>query len=276
MQVIDHFNLRSFDLNLLVAFDAMMEEMSVTRAAQRLKIQQPAMSHNISTLRTLFQDELFIRVGQVMKPTARALNLSGPVRQALRQAQAAVLMADVFDPATEQRTFRLGLSSEVELLLLPDLTARLRDIAPGIRILARGGDAAEVDASAGKSLDWPSQQQKLEVNVIATDIRDEPGEEWPLQELASRAAMSSRSFQRHFQSETGMSFRAWPQQAKLLKAVEWLAAGKSAGDIAFSLGYSGSSAFIAVFRAAFGTSPGQYFQGTPTGCRSGAATNSAD
>ncbi|MHC2354912.1 LysR family transcriptional activator of mexEF-oprN operon [Sinorhizobium meliloti] len=146
MQVIDHFNLRSFDLNLLVAFDAMMEEMSVTRAAQRLKIQQPAMSHNISTLRTLFQDELFIRVGQVMKPTARALNLSGPVRQALRQAQAAVLMADVFDPATEQRTFRLGLSSEVELLLLPDLTARLRDIAPGIRILARGGDAAEVDA----------------------------------------------------------------------------------------------------------------------------------
>ncbi|MDS7594031.1 LysR family transcriptional regulator [Agrobacterium tumefaciens] len=146
MQVIDHFNLRSFDLNLLIAFDAMMEEMSVTRAAQRLKIQQPAMSHNIATLRTLFQDELFIRVGQVMKPTARALNLSGPVRQALRQAQAAVLMADEFNPATEQRTFRLGLSSEVELLLLPDLTARLRNIAPGIRILARGGDAQEVES----------------------------------------------------------------------------------------------------------------------------------
>lgn len=146
MQAIDHFNLRSFDLNLLVAFDAMMEEMSVTRAAQRLKIQQPAMSHNISILRTLFQDELFVRVGQVMKPTARALNLAGPVRQALRQAQAAVLMTDAFDPATERRTFRLGLSSEVELLLLPDLTARLRDIAPGIRILARSGDAQEVDA----------------------------------------------------------------------------------------------------------------------------------
>ncbi|WP_320198467.1 LysR family transcriptional regulator [Agrobacterium sp. rho-13.3] len=146
MNVIDHFNLRSFDLNLLVAFDAMMEEMSVTRAAQRLKIQQPAMSHNISTLRTLFQDDLFIRVGQVMKPTARALNLAGPIRQTLRQAQAAVLMADVFDPATERRTFRLGLSSEVELLLLPDLTARLRDIAPGIRLLARGGDVQEVDA----------------------------------------------------------------------------------------------------------------------------------
>ena len=146
MQTIDHFNLRSFDLNLLVAFDAMMEEMNVTRAARRLKIQQPAMSHNISTLRTLFQDELFIRVGQEMKPTARALNLAGPVRQALRQAQAAVLTADVFDPATERRTFRLGMSSEVELLLLPDLSARLREIAPGIRILARNGQQQEITA----------------------------------------------------------------------------------------------------------------------------------
>lgn len=142
MQTIDHFNLRSFDLNLLIAFDAMMEEMNVTRAARRLKIQQPAMSHNLSTLRTLFQDELFIRVGQEMKPTARALNLAGPVRQALRQAQA----ADVFDPATERRTFRLGMSSEVELLLLPDLTARLREIAPGIRILARNGQEQEITA----------------------------------------------------------------------------------------------------------------------------------
>jgi|GEM_PF-5149712 len=56
-----------------------------------------------------------------------------------------------------------------------------------------------------------------------------------------------------------MSFRAWRQQAKLLKVVEWLAAGRSVGDIAFSLGYSGPSAFIAVFRTAFGASAGQCF-----------------
>lgn len=146
MEVIDHFNLRSFDLNLLVAFDAMMEERSVTRAAQRLKIQQPAMSHNISTLRTLFQDDLFFRVGQVMQPTARARALAGPIRQALRQAQAALTAADVFNPATERRTFRLGLSSEAELLLLPDLTARMRSLAPGISLLARGCHPDEVDA----------------------------------------------------------------------------------------------------------------------------------
>ncbi len=68
MTTIDHFNLRSFDLNLLVAFDALMAEGNVTRAARRLKIQQPAMSHSLSTLRILLQDELFIRVGQVMQP----------------------------------------------------------------------------------------------------------------------------------------------------------------------------------------------------------------
>lgn len=123
-------------------------------------------------------------------------------------------------------------------------------------------DQLETSPVAPLSLPSPTSDR---LRAIAAEIRNEPGEEWPLQDLASRAAMSPRSFQRHFQSETGMSFRAWRQQAKLLKAVEWLAAGKSVGDISFSLGYSGPSAFIAVFRAAFGISPGQYFQGTAAG-----------
>ncbi len=137
MTTIDHFNLRSFDLNLLVAFDALMSEGSVTKAAKRLKIQQPAMSHSLSTLRVLLQDELFIRVGQVMQPTAKARSLAVPVRQALKQAQLALTGGNAFDPATEERTFRIAMSPEVELLLIPDLTARLRRLSPGIRILAR-------------------------------------------------------------------------------------------------------------------------------------------
>lgn len=137
MTTIDHFNLRSFDLNLLVAFDALMSEGSVTKAARRLKIQQPAMSHSLSTLRVLLQDDLFIRVGQVMQPTSRARSLAIPVRQALKQAQLALTGGEAFDPATEERTFRIAMSPEVELLLIPDLTARLRRLAPGIRLLAR-------------------------------------------------------------------------------------------------------------------------------------------
>ncbi|MDT3381684.1 LysR substrate-binding domain-containing protein [Labrys neptuniae] len=144
MSHINHFDLRSFDLNLLVAFDALMQERSVTRAATRLKVGQPAMSHSLSTLRVLLLDELFVRVGTVMQPTAHALALAEPVRLALAQIQAALHAPSTFDPATEERTFRLGFSSEVELLLIPGLTARLRRAAPGVRLLSRQAGSDEV------------------------------------------------------------------------------------------------------------------------------------
>lgn len=144
MSSIDHFDLRSFDLNLLVAFDALMQEGTVTRAAARLKIGQPAMSHSLATLRVLMQDELFVRVGQAMQPTAKALAIAPRVRHALEQMQDAIRAEDGFDPATHQRTFRIGFSSEMELLLMPDLAALARRTAPGIRLLGRSADKKEV------------------------------------------------------------------------------------------------------------------------------------
>lgn len=146
MEAIDHFNLRSFDLNLLVAFDAVMQDRSITRAAKRLKIGQPAMSHNLATLRMLFRDELFVRVRQTMHPTPLALALEGPVRSLLSQAQSVLQTREVFRPEQEVRTFRIGVSSELELLLLPPLAAHLRAVAPGIRI--QGCTAAPDDVDA--------------------------------------------------------------------------------------------------------------------------------
>lgn len=137
MSSIDHFNLWSFDLNLLVAFDALMRERSVTRAATRLKIQQPAMSHNLATLRLLFDDELFVRVGQVMKPTSRAERLAVGINQILSLAQHSITASDEFCPEQEERTFTLGFSSELEVLTMPKLTAQVQRCAPGIRLLAR-------------------------------------------------------------------------------------------------------------------------------------------
>lgn len=134
---IDHFNLWSFDLNLLVAFDALMRERNVTHAARRLKIQQPAMSHNLATLRVLMQDDLFVRVGRAMQPTPRALALAPAVRQILTSAHELVVSRESFDPATEERTVRIGFTSELEVLIMPELAARLRRSAPGIRLLAR-------------------------------------------------------------------------------------------------------------------------------------------
>lgn len=134
---IDHFNLWSFDLNLLVAFDALMRERSVTKAAARLKIQQPAMSHNLATLRTLFQDELFVRVGQVMQPTHRALRLAEAVEQILSHTQQTIITPAAFEPARARQIFRIGFSSELEVLLVPRLAAVLNEAAPGIKVLAR-------------------------------------------------------------------------------------------------------------------------------------------
>lgn len=144
MSSIDHFNLWSFDLNLLVAFDALMREHSVTRAATRLKIKQSAMSHNLSTLRMLLDDELFIRVGQVMKPTPRALALALPIARLLEQAQHAITTREAFHPEHEARTFSIGFSSELEVLLMPSLTAEVQSYAPGIKLLARPAQPEEV------------------------------------------------------------------------------------------------------------------------------------
>ena len=134
MTSIEHFNLRSFDLNLLLAFDALMNEGSVTQAAKRLKIQQPAMSHSLSTLRLLMQDELFVRVGQLMQPTAKARRLASPVRQALLMAQRALHDATVFDPLLDERRFRIVMTAEAEALLLPGLVVRAREQGPNMKI----------------------------------------------------------------------------------------------------------------------------------------------
>lgn len=141
---IDHFNLWSFNLNLLIAFDALMRDRNVTQAALRLKIQQPAMSHNLATLRLLFQDELFVRVGQVMQPTPRAHALSVPIQQILSQAHQALISKEQFDPLKESRTFKIGFSSELEVILMPELTAVLRETAPGIKLLARPANPDQV------------------------------------------------------------------------------------------------------------------------------------
>src|SRR5258708_4456556 len=108
MRPIDHFDLRSFDLNLLIAFDALMEERSVTRAAARLRVRQPAMSHSLSVLRMLLQDELFVRDVAIMRPTARALNIAPAVRSDLRQLEEILRLQDRLDPSWQDRTFRPG------------------------------------------------------------------------------------------------------------------------------------------------------------------------
>jgi DNA-binding transcriptional LysR family regulator len=140
MMPIDHANLGRLDLNLLVAFDALLTERSVTRAAARIGIGQSAMSHNLSRLRLLFRDELLTRAPEGMRPTPRALALIEPVQVALVQIQATMLPGETFDPATADRVFRIGISYSVEATLIPTLLAYLCENAPGVRLQLRSID----------------------------------------------------------------------------------------------------------------------------------------
>ncbi|WP_084545570.1 LysR family transcriptional regulator [Cupriavidus malaysiensis] len=135
MTRIDHLNLKSFDLNLLLAFDALMQERSVTRAAACLRIKQPAMSHALATLRVLLGDELFVRVGYQMEPTLRARELQAPIRALLDATQKLLLANASFDPAADERTFRIGLSIQSESLLVSELFADLALSAPRVKLL---------------------------------------------------------------------------------------------------------------------------------------------
>ena len=140
MAGIDHFNLRSFDLNLFLAFDAIMIERNVTRAAKRLRVRQPAMSHSLSTLRMLFQDELFVRRGQIMEPTPYAQQLAGPVRKVLAQAQDTLTTRTRLAMLSQQRVFRIALSSHLAATILPDLFAEIRAEAPNVQLVVRETD----------------------------------------------------------------------------------------------------------------------------------------
>ncbi len=125
--------LNRFDLNLLIALDALLHEKNVTRAAERVFISQPAMSAALQKLREFFDDPLLVRVGRDMQLTPRGLSLVEPVREALLRIQAALGTQPTFDPGTVQRTFTLIVSADALLRVMPTVFRRLAREAPGIR-----------------------------------------------------------------------------------------------------------------------------------------------
>ncbi|TCD14463.1 LysR family transcriptional regulator [Oricola cellulosilytica] len=127
-------NWSSVDLNLLRVFDAMMMELSTVRAGERIGLSQPAVSSALGRLRHLVGDELFVREGNRMVPTSRAVELQDPVRNALRQIEAALCSASAFDPATSERDFVILGSDYFSTLLMPRLAMRLTREAPAATI----------------------------------------------------------------------------------------------------------------------------------------------
>jgi len=126
-------NLASLDLNLLVALDALLLEANVGRAAMRIGLSQPAVSHALRRLRDVLGDPLLVRAGARMELTPRAQALRAPLAQALDQVRG-LFMPDDFDAARSERRFRLMMPDLAVELLMPRLMKKLDAAAPGVRI----------------------------------------------------------------------------------------------------------------------------------------------
>ena len=137
-------NVNDIDLNLLKIFEAVYAERSVSRAAERVGLTQPSVSHGLARLRALFRDLLFVRVKGGVEPTAAAKRIAPALAAALRSVQTVLDDAVGFDPATAEREFRVHMSDLGEMVFLPPLMRAIRERAPHVSLETRQLDWAEL------------------------------------------------------------------------------------------------------------------------------------
>lgn len=130
-------DLSRIDLNLLVLFEAIERERHIGRTAERLNLSPSAVSHGLGRLRRLLNDPLFQKHPKGVAPTRRALELAGPISEALTRVRTVIAAAEPFDPATSRRRFHLGAPDGVLAVVLPALIARLAHAAPKVDLAAR-------------------------------------------------------------------------------------------------------------------------------------------
>src|SRR5260370_3690955 len=137
-------DIRGVDLNLLKAFDALISERAVTRAGSRIGLSQPAMSHALSRLRSLFADDLFVRTQTGMEPTAHAREIAPLVSAAIEHIEAALNLGVGFDPAKSAGIFTAGMAEYAEVALVGRLARAFPEQAPRatLRLLPLNGPAA--------------------------------------------------------------------------------------------------------------------------------------
>ncbi|MEE1924755.1 LysR family transcriptional regulator [Pseudomonas sp. 148P] len=182
-----HDSLRRLDLNLLVTLDALLTELNVTRAAQRLHLAQPTVSVQLARLRDLLDDPLLLPGPRGMRPTARAEALRTPLRQALEALQLAIAPAQPFDPAAASQTWRVAATDYgASTILLPAL-ATLRAAAPATRLavldlqpsaLVRQAELGEIDMAFHIAEQAPAELRQRSLFVeryVLVGRTDHPG-----------------------------------------------------------------------------------------------------
>jgi DNA-binding transcriptional LysR family regulator len=144
-------HLEGLDLNLLVALRALLAERHVTRAAARVGLSQPAMSHALARLRELLGDPLLVRTPNGMRPTARAEAMAAPLERALEDIGRLMTSPAPFEPRLSTRKFRIASNDYMELVLFPRLLRRLWTEAPNIDIrIVNLGESANADLAEGR------------------------------------------------------------------------------------------------------------------------------
>jgi LysR family transcriptional activator of mexEF-oprN operon len=168
MMDINERDFRGLDLNLLLVFHALLKERSVTRAAERLFLGQPAVSAALKRLRAALGDDLFVRTPHGMDPSSRALELAATIEPLLATLQQALSSRPSFDPARSERVFRIGLSDSLEVALMPALMQRLARAAPGVRVISSTAnsrqspgllDSGAIELAVGVRSDVPTWQR---------------------------------------------------------------------------------------------------------------------
>ncbi|WP_424135568.1 LysR family transcriptional regulator [Roseomonas chloroacetimidivorans] len=159
----DEAGLRQFDLNLLPVFSALMRERSVTRAAESLFLSQPATSSALGRLRAYFQDELFIRHGRGLEPTPKAEALMEQLAPAMQTVAGAIAGSISFDPLKDIRTFRIGMSEDIAMAMIPFLP-QLRKAAPYCRVIIRAATYRTI----------PHMLESREINTAIGYVEDLP------------------------------------------------------------------------------------------------------
>ncbi len=130
----------AIDLNLLGVFHLLMRERSVTAAAHRLRLGQPAVSRSLARLRESLNDPLFVRAGRLLEPTPRAKALHTQLMPALEQIEQALRATESFAPETTEHVFQVGLSDDVQLSFLPAISKRLMAEMPRSRMIVQNTD----------------------------------------------------------------------------------------------------------------------------------------
>ncbi|SMQ30366.1 LysR family transcriptional regulator, mexEF-oprN operon transcriptional activator [Pseudomonas helmanticensis] len=181
-------DLRKIDFSLLIIFETLMEEHSLTRTGEKLFLCQSAISASLNRLRQLFDDPLFVRLGRTMEPTSRAIEILQNLTPAIDKMAVALHNVSDFDPKTSSSVFKIGLSDDVEYSLLPCLLRQLRQEAPQISFAVHRTDhsviadqlsSGEISLGVSNSRDLPANAKRkflrnIRPTVLSADSQMQP------------------------------------------------------------------------------------------------------